>query len=154
MGNSVFKALSVERVMKAADVIALQDIVRRVPCADHVAHYAMRLCRTTRRGQGDAPKFVEDYLAWGAGPRASQNLVLAGKARAILNGRFHVSIEDIRAVAHPVLRHRLITNFNAEADGIRADEIVDRLLSEVPTRSTEGIDPSMAKRVFATPPSN
>ena len=145
---------SVDRVMKAVDVIGFQETVRRVPCADHVAHYAIRLCRTTRRDQGDAPKFVEDYLAWGAGPRASQCLVLAGKARAIVNGRFHVSIDDIRAVAHPVLRHRLITNFNAEADGVRADEIIDRLLAEVPTRSAEGIEPSMAKRVFAAPPSN
>jgi MoxR-like ATPase len=110
--------------------------VRDVPVADHVARYALRLVRATRRperGTADLrPGFTRDYLLWGAGPRASQALVLAGKARAIMHGRTHVTVEDIRAVAHPVLRHRLITNFNAEADGVRADDLIDRLLAETP----------------------
>jgi len=130
-------------------VIELQEIVRRVPCADHVLRYAMRLARTTRVDQNGAPKFVKDYVAWGAGPRASQNLVLAGKARAILKGRYHVSTDDIRSVAHPVLRHRILTNFNAEADGVSSEAIVDRLIDLVSADPSSTMDPAMAARVFA-----
>ena len=94
------------------------------PVADHVARYAVRLARATRKGQDDVPEFIRDYVSWGAGPRASQYLVLAAKARAVLYGRYYVSTEDIRAVAGPVLRHRIVTNFNAEAEGLRPDDIV------------------------------
>ena len=138
-----------ERTLNAREVMHLQDIVRRVPCADHVIHYATRLTRATRVDHGEIPKFVQDFVSWGAGPRASQNLILAGKARAILRGRYHVSIDDVRAVAKPVLRHRILTNFNAEADRVRSDDIIDRLIEQVPAESDGGIDEAMAKRVFA-----
>jgi MoxR-like ATPase len=109
----------------------LQEIVRRVPIADHVTRYAMRLTRATRHRTPEAPDFIKEWLQWGAGPRACQYLILGGKARALLHGRHHVSTEDIAAVAKPVLRHRLITNFNAEAEGITTDKIIERLLEHV-----------------------
>jgi MoxR-like ATPase len=140
--------VSLNRFFSAEDILALQDVVRRVPCGDHVMRYAMRLARATRPQLGEPPKFVSDYVSWGAGPRASQYLVTAGKARAILAGRYHVSLEDIRAVAHPVLRHRIVTNFNAEADGVTADELVDRLLAEVPAVSTPHLDAIGAEEVL------
>ena len=137
-----------ERTLSGREVITLQDIVRRVPCADHVMRYATHLTRATRVGGDDVPKFVSDYVAWGAGPRASQNLVLAGKARAILKGRYYVSTDDIRSVAPPVLRHRILTNFNAEADGVRSDDIITRLFETVPAEPAAEMDAAMAKRVF------
>jgi MoxR-like ATPase len=106
------------------------------------------MTRLTRVDKGEVPQFVKDYVAWGAGPRASQNLVLTGKARAILKGRYYVSTEDIRAVAHPVLRHRVLTNFNAEADGVRSDDLVDQLIAAVPVEEESGLDEAMASRVF------
>jgi MoxR-like ATPase len=139
-----------QRVLSATDILEMQDIVRKVPVAPYVIRYAMKFTRLTRkRGKvsrapvtreaarakgdnGDVPDFVRDYVTWGAGPRASQYLVLAAKARAVLHGRYYVSCEDIRAVAAPVLRHRIITNFNAEAEGIKPDDIVQRLIDIVP----------------------
>ena len=105
--------------------------MRKVPVADHVARYAVRLTRMTRREKGKVPEFIRDYVSWGAGPRASQYLVLAAKARAVLFGRYYVSTDDIRAVAGPVLRHRIVTNFNAEAEGLKPDDIVERLIKAV-----------------------
>ncbi len=140
---------AVQQIMSAHDVTALQDAVRQVPCADHVARYALRLTRSSRPDRPDAPDFVRDYVSWGAGPRASQHLVSAGRARALLKGRFYVSIEDVQAVAHPVLRHRIITNFNAEADGIRPDGIVDRLIAALPAAPSDALDVPSASRVFA-----
>ncbi|UCE60295.1 MAG: MoxR family ATPase [Phycisphaerales bacterium] len=142
--------VKLQRTLGAEDVLALQRIVRRVPCADHVIRYAMRLPRSTRVGKGDVPDFVREYVAWGAGPRASQYLVLAGKARAILKGRYYVATEDIRAVAHPVLRHRVLTNFNAEAAGVSADDIIDQLIDSLPADESAAMDEAMAKRVFAS----
>src|SRR5437588_7626972 len=107
-------------------------IVRKVPIADHVARYAMQLARLTRWQEKDAPEFVREYVQWGAGPRASQYLVLGAKARAVMMGRFCATHDDIRAIAPPVLRHRLKLNFNADAAGVTADEIVRRLLAHVP----------------------
>jgi MoxR-like ATPase len=98
----------------------------------------VRLVRATRLDSPDAPAFVKESLAWGAGPRATQNLILGGKARALLKGRFYVATEDIKAVAHPVLRHRLITNYSAEAEGITSDKIVDRLLETVKAEGADG----------------
>ena len=126
---TVTPALSGERIL------ALQKIVRRVPVADHVVRYAMKLVRLTRpraaaaRPQrDDVPPFIRDYVSWGAGPRASQFLVLGAKARAVLHGRFCAGIDDVRAVALPVLRHRIVTNFNAEAEGIKPEDLVRRLI--------------------------
>ncbi|HUT35285.1 MAG TPA: MoxR family ATPase [Planctomycetota bacterium] len=120
------------QVLSAQEIIDLQQLVLKVPISEHVIRYAMRLARSTRLGEPDAPEFIRRYVRWGAGPRAGQYMILGGKARAILNGRYYVSTEDIRAVAHPVLRHRIIKNFNAEAEGMTADKLVDRLLEAVP----------------------
>jgi len=117
--------------LDAERVLALQRIVRRVPVAEHVARYAMGLARASRPHMDDAPAFVRSYVNWGAGPRASQYLVLGAKARAVLHGRFHATVDDVRAVALPVLRHRIMTNFNAEAEGIKPDDIVRRLMDTV-----------------------
>lgn len=115
-------------VLSGEQILRLQKIVRRVPVADHVVRYAMKLVRWTRPDKDRAPSFVRDYVTWGAGPRASQYLVLGAKARAVLHGRYHAEIDDVRAVAHPVLRHRIVTNFNAEAEGIKSDELIRRLM--------------------------
>ncbi len=125
-------------VLGAEEILALQETVRRVPVADPVLQYAVQLVRATRLDSDEAPAFIKESLSWGAGPRATQNLILGGKARALLNGRFHVSTEDIRSVAHPVLRHRLITNYSAEAEGITSDRIIDRLLETVRAGGDDG----------------
>jgi MoxR-like ATPase len=136
-------------VLTGEDILRLQRMVRRVPVAPFVIHYALRLVRATRIHEGDVPSFVKDWVSWGSGPRGMQYLLLGGKARAMLNGRFFVTTEDVRAVAHPVLRHRVITNFNAESSGISPDKVVDRLLEEVPERRPgDEVAPEL-KRAFA-----
>ena len=120
-----------EVALTGEDILRLQDIVRRVPVADHVIQYARDLARASRPGSADAPGFITELVQWGAGPRAGIYLILAAKARAILHGRYHATTEDVRAMALPVLRHRIITTFNAEAAGISADEVVQRLLTEI-----------------------
>ncbi len=126
-------------VISGEEILELQDIVRRVPIADQVLDYALRLARWTRLTNPKAPAFIREQLAWGAGPRASQYLVIAAKAKAILAGRFHVAAEDVKAVAHPVLRHRIICNFSAEAEGITSDMIVDRLLESIDPNQSEAL---------------
>jgi MoxR-like ATPase len=120
------------QVMDKQEILALQALVRRVPVADHIYHYAAKLARSTRPPEAEAPQFIKDWLSWGAGPRASLYMILAGKARAILHGRFHVAVEDVQAVARPVLRHRIIPNFAAQSEGLSADDIIDKLLAEIP----------------------
>ena len=119
---------SVAKQLDAASVMRLQEVVRRVPVADHVIEYAAKLARATRPKEAEAPDFVREMVAWGAGPRAGIYLILAAKARAILHGRYHAITEDVRAVAHPVLRHRVITTFNAEAAGVSSDDIITALI--------------------------
>jgi MoxR-like ATPase len=123
----------IEPMLTAEEIEQLTAIVRKVPVADHVARYALRLARLSRSNQPDAPDFVREYVTWGAGPRASQYMVLGAKARAVLLGRQFVNHEDIRAVALPVLRHRIRTNFNADAEGITSEEIIQKLIAAVPT---------------------
>jgi len=118
------------RVLSPERIIELQELVLRVPAADHVIKYAVALARATRPGP-QAPDVVREFVAWGAGPRASQYLILAGKARAILDGRFAVSTDDVRALARPTLQHRLIVNYKAEAEGMTSAALVDRLLEVV-----------------------
>ena len=118
--------------LSAEDVLELSRIVRRVPVADHLARYAIQFARRTRVNRENVPELVQNYVSWGAGPRASQYLILAAKARAVLRGRYYVSGDDIRAVAAPVLRHRIVTNFNAEADGMKPDDIVAHLAETIP----------------------
>jgi len=120
-----------EPVLTGEDILGLQEIVRRVPAADHVVQYARDLARASRPNRPEAPDFVNELVQWGAGPRAGIYMILAAKARAILHGRYHATTEDVRAVALPVMRHRVITTFNAEAAGISPDEVVQRLLAEV-----------------------
>ena len=117
-------------ILGAKDIIKLQDLVRRVPVADNVIEFAVNLVTCTRPGCDGAPKYIEDWISWGAGPRASQYLILGAKTRAILEGRPTPDIEDVRAAAKPVLRHRLVTNFNAEADGVETVDIIEKLLKD------------------------
>jgi MoxR-like ATPase len=133
---------SPQAILSAADCLRIQRLVRQVPVADHVARYALRLVRATRLGEpGRKPDAVARYLRWGAGPRASQFLVLGAKAKALLVGDPLVTPEHLRSVALPILRHRIITNFNAEADGVLADDVVQALLEETPVDG--GHDPAM-----------
>jgi MoxR-like ATPase len=135
-------------VLSGPEILKIQDTIRRVPATEHVIRYAMRLVRATRVHEGDVPEIVRDYVSWGAGPRACQYLILGGKARAVLNGRSYVSTEDIQAVAKPVLRHRIVTNFNADAEGFTTDMIVDRLIEAVPAKeSPVAANPVTAKAV-------
>lgn len=126
-------------VLSGEDIVRLQKIVRRVPAADHVFQYARDLARATRPHTPEAPTFINELVQWGAGPRASIYMMLAAKARAILYGRYHATTEDVRAMALPVLRHRVITTFNAEAAGIKADQVVERLLAEVQPKVEEPV---------------
>ncbi|HTE04593.1 MAG TPA: MoxR family ATPase [Planctomycetota bacterium] len=119
-------------VMTGEEILRLQQLVRRVPVADDMLAYAAALVRATRPDQPGAPGFVKTQLRWGAGPRAGQYLILAAKARAVMKGRAHVSVEDIQRAARPVLRHRIVTNYSAQAEGIRPDDIIDRLIESVP----------------------
>ncbi len=118
-------------VLDGPTILKLQQIVRQVPCAQYLTDYALHLARATRSTEPTAPDFVRQYVEWGAGPRASQYLILAAKARAILRARTFVAQEDIEAVARPVLRHRLVLNFTAEADGVSAETLLDQLLPHV-----------------------
>ncbi|MFC1715804.1 AAA family ATPase [Candidatus Poribacteria bacterium] len=120
-----------KHVMSGDDIIRLQKIVRKVPAAEHVVKYAVELVRSTRPDDDSCPEAIKGWISWGAGPRASQYLVLGAKARAVMHGRYHISCEDIRAVSKPVLRHRVLTSFNAEADGIDSLQIIGKLLETV-----------------------
>jgi MoxR-like ATPase len=120
----------VESVLDGKRILELQALVRGVPIADDLIRYALRLTRATRVRTEEAPDFVRRHVEWGAGPRAGQYLVLGAKANAVLNGRPHVTGDDIRRVALPVLRHRIVTNFAAEAEGVSSDDIIRRLLEE------------------------
>ncbi len=119
-------------VLSGKDILWIQHLVRQVPASQHMVDYAVDLVRATRPKDPAAPDFVKNYLAWGAGPRAAQNIILTAKARAILHGRYAVNAEDIRATVFPVLRHRIFTNFNADAEGIDVDQIIERILNTVP----------------------
>ena len=119
------------RLLDGPEVLACQDVVRRVPVAENVTSFAVRLVRATRAGTAEQSRAAAEFVAWGAGPRAAQFLVRGAKARALLDGRPTPSLEDIRRLAHPVLRHRLVANFHAEAEGMGKDDIIDRILSEV-----------------------
>jgi len=121
-----------ERTVTGPDLIAFQRLVRRVPVAEAVMRYALTLVRTSRPKSKMAPDSVKKYVGFGASVRAAQYLVLGAKARALTSGRYHVSFDDIRELAHPVLRHRVLTNFRAESEGITTDALIDELLQVVP----------------------
>ncbi|HLG30019.1 MAG TPA: AAA family ATPase, partial [Candidatus Brocadiales bacterium] len=122
---------ALEKVFDPDTITRLQELVIRVPASDHVIGYAVRLVRSSRPIESNALDFVKKWISWGAGPRASQYLILGGKARALLNGRYAVSCGDIREIAHSILQHRIITNFHAEAEGISSLKIIDQLLDVV-----------------------
>jgi len=131
------EVMTPENVLGAEELLEIQRAVRSVPVADHVYDYALALTRGTRTRSAEPLPFLREWVTWGAGPRASQFLILGAKAKAALAGRNHVAIEDVKAVAHPVLRHRIVTNFSAAAEGITSDHLIDRLLDEV--RADEGV---------------
>ena len=120
-----------EIVLSGEDIITLNQIVRRVSAADNVVQYGVKLARATRPRSKDAPDFIQQWVRWGAGPRAGQYLILGAKARGILRGRVNASIEDVKSVAHAVLRHRVLTNFHAEAEGVDSDAVITRLLDTI-----------------------
>jgi MoxR-like ATPase len=137
-------------VLAGEQILDLQRLVRKVPVTDHVINYTLALVRQTRVGEAGTPKFVKDWLSWGAGPRAVQYLILGGKARALLYGRAHVQCEDIQALAYPVLRHRILTNFTAASEGVSTDVVVKKLLEETPTREGELTKDERFKKIFAS----
>ncbi len=140
----------IEPVLSGPDILELQDLVRSVPIADQTIRYALALVRQTRVGTAGIPEFVSDQVGWGAGPRAVQFLVLGGKARALLHGRAHVTVEDIQALCRPVLRHRMVVTFAAESDGISTDDVVDRLIKETPTTEDELTRDARFQKIFAS----
>jgi MoxR-like ATPase len=140
----------VEPVLSPDEIRQLQDLVRAVPISDHLIRYTLALVRQTRVREEGVPEFTRDQLAWGAGPRATQFLILGAKARALVYGRPHVALEDIRALAKPVLRHRIVVNFAAESDGITSDHIIDQLLDVTPTHENELINDGRFQKIFAS----
>ena len=138
----------VSEALTSDEILLLQGIVRRVPVPPHVIHYALRLVRATRVREPGVPDFIDEWVSWGAGPRAAQYLLLGGKARAALDGRTFVTSDDVRAVAHPVLRHRIIVNFNAESEGMTPDKIVDRLIATTPEAAGDEAVPDEVARAF------
>ena len=122
-----------ERPVTGQDLVGFQRLVRRVPVAEPVMRYALHLVRTSRPKGGNAPELIKKYVAFGASVRAAQFLILGAKAKALTEGRYHVSFDDIRAMAHPVLRHRILTNFRAESEGVTTDALIDELIKTVPT---------------------
>src|SRR5690242_3791062 len=140
----------IQPVLSGEQILELQKLVRRVPVTDHVIRYTLALVRQTRVGEPGVPKFIKDWLAWGAGPRAVQNLIIGGKARALLYGRTHVQTDDIQALAYPVLRHRILTNFTAASEGVTSDIVVKKLLEDTPSKDSELTRDERFKKIFAS----
>lgn len=137
-----------QEVLSAEEVLNLQEIVRKVPIGDHQIQYALNFARLTRVTDPEVPDFIKEWISWGAGPRAGQYIILGAKARAVLHGRNYVVTEDIRAIVHPVLRHRIITNYSASAEGVTADHIIDKLIDKIPDKDGQVFsDSSIAKVV-------
>jgi MoxR-like ATPase len=133
------KPMNIEHteVLSGPQILEIQEVVRKVPIAEHFVRYVLRLVRATRPNEPDAPEHVRKRVAWGAGPRASQFMILGAKARALLHGRVHVTTEDVQKVAYPVLRHRVIMNYAAEAEGFTSDKLVAELLASTPAGESE-----------------
>jgi MoxR-like ATPase len=140
----------VSAVLSVEEIVALQGLVRAVPVSDHLTRYAVALARGTRVGEPEAIPQAGEWLAWGAGPRAVQFLLLGAKARALMNGRPYVELADVQALAHPVLRHRLVLSYRAESDGLTADDVVDALLDATPTREGALADDPRFRAVLAS----
>jgi MoxR-like ATPase len=127
------KSAAIEALFTGEDVRRFHDVVQRVPIAEDVIRYAVRVAAASRPGQPSSPQFVNDWVSWGAGTRAGQYVVLGAKARALLAGRNHATIDDVRALVHPVLRHRILVGYRAEAEGVSVEQVIDRLLEAVPS---------------------
>jgi MoxR-like ATPase len=140
----------VAAVISPEEILTLQRLVREVPVSDHVIRYTLSLVRQTRIGEPGVPDYVTDQLAWGAGPRAVQFLIIGAKTRALMHSRTHVTVEDIQTLAKPVLRHRIVVNFAAESDGVTPDAIVDRLLQSTPAQEDELANDARFKAIFAS----
>jgi MoxR-like ATPase len=136
-------------VLDGHEILELQKLVRQVPVTDHIVEYALALVRQTRVGREGAPEFVNEWLSWGAGPRAVQYLLLGAKARALLKGQGHVSTADIAELARPVLRHRIVTSFAAESEGVTSDVVVERLIQETPSKEGELTRDPRLQKIFA-----
>jgi MoxR-like ATPase len=122
------KKVSINHILNGQEIVYYQNLIRKMPVADNVIEYAVRLISNTRPNNPNAPQIIKDYISWGAGPRASQNLIIGAKTHAAMNGKFSPDIEDVKAVAHPILRHRIVRNFKAEADGYSLEKIINELL--------------------------
>jgi len=142
--------VELKSVVSQQELLSLQELVRRVPVSDHLIKFAMRLARWTRGTEKDAPGFLKESVAWGAGPRATQYLVLGAKARAALHGRNAVELDDIRWVAKPVLRHRVLLNFAAEAEGLTSDDLVERILTSVDPNQSEALADARLPKVLGS----
>jgi len=139
-----------QEVLTQEEILRFQKVIRRVPAAPDVIRYALDLVRATRPAEEDSTAFVKKMISWGAGPRAVQALLLGGKVRAVLNDREYVAVEDIRSLAHPVLRHRIVTNYSAEAEGYTSDRVIDDLISNLdPTRTRLDDDEQISKVLSA-----
>lgn len=141
---------SIEPVLTAAEILELQRTVRQVPVSDHIIRYALALVRQTRVREAGVPEFVKEQLSWGAGPRAVQFLIVGAKARALLEGRAHVTCEDVQALAKPVLRHRLVLSFTAESEGVTSDDLIERIVAVTPTREDELSRDARFQEIFAS----
>ena len=139
----------VKPILGSEEIIAIQKLVREIPVSEHLIRYALSLVRQTRVGEADLPDFVTENLSWGAGPRAVQNLILGAKARALLHGRNHVTVDDVKTLAFPVLRHRIALNFTAESDGMTTDQVIERLIAETPDRDDELLSHPRFRRMLA-----
>lgn len=139
----------VSPVLTAEEVIELQSLVREVPVSEHVVNYALALVRQTRLNQPETPAFITEWLSWGAGPRAVQFMLIGAKARALLQGRTHVTTEDVAALAAPVLRHRIVVNFAAESEGTTPDIVIKRLIAETPSKESDLSQDPRFKKMFA-----
>ena len=128
--TSEYKA-ELSKVVSADEIILFQDLVRRVPVSDNVTEFAVKAANLTRPTNGSSPQFIKDWITWGAGPRASQYLIMAAKTRAVINGRYTPNLDDVKLAMTPVLRHRIITNFSAEADGITSVDVIEKLVKEL-----------------------
>jgi len=135
--TTTHREIQVEKVLSGPDIVTLQDLVYRIPVPDHVYRYALNIVRKTRKADPQSPDYIKSWVAWGAGPRASQYLILGAKARSVLHGRPYASVGDVKAVAGPVLRHRILLNFNAEAEGVTSDDVILKLQEDTPDLEEE-----------------
>jgi MoxR-like ATPase len=142
------QAEEIAPVLTGEQILDLQQLVRKVPVSDHIIRYSLALVRQTRIGESGCPKFIREWLSWGAGPRAVQNLILGAKARALLYGRPHVTTEDIKKLAHPVLRHRLLTNFTAASEGVTTDIVINKIIEQTPEKEGDLERDERFKKMF------